>query len=156
VAIVGLIASVAAPVVYTVLALNYFGLSDRLAEKSVSYKDLATGDCVLQPGGWNNTDGLLDSNHLKVVPCDNEHWGQVYYTKAVQDATYPGDDAMDSKSVEFCESDEAVNNVKAEYGPDLSHGSLLQTADSWLDFRTVLCILVPESGTLTQSWVVGS
>jgi hypothetical protein len=110
---------------------------------------------VLEPGGWNDSGGVLDGNHLKVVPCANEHWGQVYYTKAVQGATYPGDDAMNAKSVEFCESDEAVKNVKAEYGPDWSYGSLLPTAVSWIDFREVLCILVPKSGTLKQSWVVG-
>jgi len=155
VAIVGLVASVAAPIVYTVLALNYFGLSDKLAEKSVSYKDLAKGDCVLEPGGWNDTGGVLETNHLKVVPCVNDHWGQVYYIKAVQDATYPGDAAMDAKSVEFCESDEAIKNVKKEHWPDMTYGSLLPTADSWFDFRSVLCILMPESGTLTQSWLVG-
>lgn len=156
VAIVGLVASVAAPLVCTVLALNYFGLSDKLAERSVSDKDLATGDCVLEPGGWSDTGGVLDTTHLKVVPCDNEHWGQVYYTKAVQGATYPGDDAMDAKSVEICESDEAVNKVKAEYGPNISYGSLLPTADSWFDYRTVRCILMPALGTLMQSWLVGS
>jgi hypothetical protein len=62
---------------------------------------------------------------------------------------------MDAKSVEFCESDEAINNVKKEHWPDMSYGSLLPTADSWVDFRTVLCILMPKSGTLTQSWLVG-
>ena len=154
VAIVGLVASVAAPLVYTVLALSYFGLSNTLAAKSITYSDLSVGDCVLEPRGWENAEDTINSSFLKVVPCGNEHWGQIYFTERVNAATYPGNDAMDAKAVEYCESDAALNNVKAEFWPRMHYGSLLPTGKSWENYRTIVCILMPESGTLSQSWVV--
>jgi hypothetical protein len=154
VAIVGLVASVAAPIVYIVLALSYFGLSNTLAARSIEYSDLSVGDCVLEPRGWEDADAELGSSRLKVVPCGNEHWGQIYFTENVNAATYPGDDAMDAKAVEYCESDAALNNVKAEFWSKMFYGSLLPTGESWKNSGTVVCVLMPESGTLSESWVV--
>ena len=149
-AIAGLIASVAAPIIYTVVALNYFGLSDRLAEKSVGFSGLSIGDCVLEPAGWNDNQDELESSSLKVVPCGNEHWGQVYFIEDVQAATYPGDDAMDAKSVESCESDAAINNVDPEL---LAEHVLREPAthgDSWeAHGRVGRACSSPESGPLS-------
>ena len=71
---------------------------------SVSYADIAVGDCVRQPRGFKEEGGELASQYVGRASCDTAHWGQVYYLDALKGNVYPGDDAIELSAEGLCYS----------------------------------------------------
>lgn len=153
-AIAGIVAGVVTPFAYLYAASN-IGDSWREAHgHHVAFEDLKPGDCVREPGGFEDVDGELDHNYMTAIGCTKSHWGQIYYFDDIEGYKFPTDAEMEAATIEICESDAAIANVKQSLPTSIGWGSVVPTRELWPESHTVFCILLPSSGNLNQNWVV--
>lgn len=150
----GVVLNIVSPIVLIVFAVSVGNSGGAFFSNSVAYNKLSIGDCVKEPGGYNDEGGQLDSNFLTVLPCDEEHWGQVYFSAPIESSTYPGDAEVDAQSVTICESDAAYNKVDSSFWPQMYYTSIVPTRSAWRDNHTVTCILTSSNGPVWRSWMV--
>jgi len=153
-AIWGVVTNIVSPIVLLGFALSVGNFGTAFNNNSVSYDNLAIGDCVKEPGGYGDAGGELDSVYLSVIPCEEEHWGQVYFSAPIEASTYPGDAEVDAQSVAICESDGAYDKVDSRFWPKMYYTSIVPTRSAWQHNHTVLCVLTSSDGPLSRSWVV--
>ena len=101
---------------------------------------LQVGECTadIPEGGVKDT---------QVVPCDQSHRIEVYARLGLPDGGYPGDDAVNTRANEMCDS--RLDDVPG--GTDLPDGievsSLNPARDAWATGdRTIICILYFPAG----------
>ena len=150
----GVVLNIVSPIVLIVFAVSGGHFGDAFMTNNVAYNKLSIGDCLKEPGGYNDEGGKLDSNYLTVLPCDEEHWGQVYFSAPIESSTYPGVAEVDAQSVTICESDAAYNNVDSSFWPQMYYTSIVPTRSAWRDNHTVLCVLTSSNGPVWRSWMV--
>ncbi|GAB3163766.1 hypothetical protein GCM10027059_18580 [Myceligenerans halotolerans] len=82
---------------------------------------------------------------LPVMPCDQEHTGEIYAEKDLANGAYPGEDDVTEEADTFCEG-EFENFVGVPYSEsELYFWSFYPTKESWRqDDRTIQCVLESE------------
>ncbi|NYI42704.1 hypothetical protein [Demequina lutea] len=136
-------------------AIFGFGSGSLFGDR-VPYTQLAVGDCIQKPPGWDDAGSDLGAVNVTRVSCGKHHWGQVYYADVLGGATYPGDDAVRTRVEDMCFSDAAAANIVPEHLDQVLVSYIMPTASSWThDNRHVICFASDEQHTLTTSWVVG-
>lgn len=105
---------------------------------------LVVGDCLAEEG----PEGEVSS--VPTVPCSEPHSTEVFFVSEVDDAEFPGDDAMGTRSEELC-YDEFEGFVGMAYEDSvLDFSSLLPTESSWgMGDREITCLLVDLDGGVT-------
>lgn len=143
-------------VIVMVSVAAIFGLGNgSLFGDRVPYSELAVGDCIQKPPGWDDGGSANRVVDVTRVSCAKHHWGQVYYLDVLSGASYPGDDAVKTEVKDLCYSDAAAANIMPEHVDQVMVSYIMPTADSWLaDNRHVICFASDEQRTLTESWVV--
>ncbi len=142
-----------------VVAYNVSTQADRdetgaiVAEGNLGAFTIRLGDC------FNNTDSLASDQSGEVsslpgVPCSDPHDYEVYAVIDVNEATFPGDEAMSEMAFESCLS-RFENFVGRDYETSaLDITSLYPTKESWdvHNDREVVCALMDvEANKLTGS-----
>lgn len=121
-------------------------------EDDVDPMSLRVGDCV------DLGDELDDEEvwSVHVVPCDDDHTGEVYASSDLTDASYPGEKAVIAAADEFCYGAfERFVGVSFELSA-LYYATFYPSAESWegMHDRELLCIIEDPSGvsgTLAKS-----
>ncbi|MBL0888172.1 septum formation family protein [Myceligenerans indicum] len=82
---------------------------------------------------------------LPVMPCDEEHTGEIYAEKDLANGTYPGEEDVTNEADTFCEN-EFETFVGTPYSEsELYFWSFYPTKESWRqDDRTIQCVLESE------------
>lgn len=106
------------------------------------------GAMTVQVGDCIDVDALGEQEtftDLPVIPCDDEHTGEIYAEKVLDDGDYPGDDSIQEEADTFC-GEEFEGFVGMPYADSaLYYWSFYPTKDSWrLDDRTIQCVLESE------------
>jgi len=156
-AVWGLVLNLTMPVLvvggFLVMGLAAGGLSD----DRVDYADLAVGECVQEPLGWNDAGRELPSRNVTRIPCSEPHWGQVYHRARLAFGAYPGDDGVEAAAAEECYSDAAMGNILDAHFDDAYVTYLTPTEETWRAAdRSVVCLTFDRDHTADDSWVVGS
>lgn len=105
----------------------------------VSFDELAVGDCI-PLFDYGDEDEIFE---LPVVPCDQPHTDEVYFTYQAEDGEFPGDDELLESAWDGCVA-EFENFVGISYEmSELDIYSYQPTKASWtrLRDRTVHCII---------------
>ncbi len=108
---------------------------------------LRVGDCI------DDTDLGEVVTTLPIVPCADEHTGEVYAESTLSGDTFPGEDAVATQSDEACYA-EFAGFVGLEYESSvLNYYPFTPTADSWAQGdRLVSCVVYdPDVATTTGS-----
>ena len=117
----------------------------------VTFDELAVGDCI--PLFDYDDDEISE---LPIVPCDQPHTDEVYFTYEAEDGEFPGDDALLESAWDGCVAEfEAFVGVPYEESV-LDIYSYQPTKSSWMRWndRTVHCIVFSYdevTGTLENS-----
>ncbi|PKQ27294.1 MAG: hypothetical protein CVT64_02370 [Actinobacteria bacterium HGW-Actinobacteria-4] len=74
---------------------------------------LSVGYCFDEPDVYME-DGIEVVGEYTLTPCDQPHYGEVYYVGTMTDAIYPGTDAVDTRVDQIC-------YTQAEYWLDLDN-----------------------------------
>ncbi len=120
------------------------------------YSQLAVGDCIQKPLGWEDAGSDLRASQATKVSCDTRHWGQVYFRDTVSGSSYPGDAAVKARAEQLCSSATAAANIAPEHVDQVVISYIMPSAKSWVaDNRSVICFASNKQHTLTSSWVVG-
>lgn len=118
----------------------------------VSFDELAVGDCI-PLFDYGDEDEIFE---LPVVPCDQPHTDEVYFTYQAEDGEFPGDDELLESAWDGCIAQfEAFVGVPYEESV-LDIYSYQPTKTSWMRWsdRTVHCIVFSYdevTGTLEDS-----
>ncbi|MBO0610968.1 septum formation family protein [Myceligenerans salitolerans] len=99
------------------------------------------GDC-LDIAALENQATFTD---LPVMPCDEEHTGEIYAEKDLANGEYPGEKDVTAEADTFCES-EFETFVGVPYSEsELYFWSFYPTKESWQqEDRTIQCVLESE------------
>lgn len=102
----------------------------------VSTFALAPEDCVAEPS-------LVDAVAVRVVPCSEPHWFEVYASVEMPDGGYPGDDAVLAFADLQCDNAFEVHVGVPRSESTLTVERLFPTERSWNDWedRVVSCAL---------------
>ncbi len=112
---------------------------------SVSTTDLRVGDCLKS---WHDSPSI---DRLPVTRCSQPHEAEVYYSFAMTDAAYPGDDGAREAGRARCMS-AAETEIRPDKADTQEVAWLRPTADSWAQgARDVECIAVSTTGPITGS-----
>jgi Septum formation len=110
----------------------------------MKYPVLAVGQCLSTIGG-----ATLDTTN-SVLPCSERHVGEVFEVMPVDGDTYPGEDALATKS-EDCTS-RVAGYADPKKIKKMKIYSVQPTAVSWLvGDRTVYCVVGDEATATTGS-----
>jgi len=156
-AVWGLVLNIAVPVLlfggFVVAGL----VSGSLSEDRISFDAVAVGECVQVPGGWNDDAAELSSDYVTRVPCDETHWGQVYYRGMLEGTVYPGDDESQFAAEDLCYSDAAAAHLDPAYIDQAYVYYVLPTRASWgQNDRSVICFSSNLDHDVSGSWVLDS
>ena len=151
----GVVLNTTLPIILFIAAVSAGVLSDAFSTDRVDYNQLAVGDCVQEPSGWNDAGSDLDAVGIERVSCDEIHWGEVYFEAILPGTVYPGDDEIVVLSEDVCFSDAAALNVSPEHVDEAFVYYIMPTDEAWLDGdREVTCFLSNEDHSLAESWTV--
>lgn len=106
---------------------------------------IAVGDCLASA-----PDGEVQS--VQVVPCSDEHEGEVFHDFELPDGDFPGDEAIETAAYEGCDPafEEFVGLTYDESTLDYSYYA--PTTESWAEGdRLISCIISDPAGTVTGS-----
>lgn len=136
----GLVLNIAVPVLFFGGMVVIGGIASVFGADRVSFNDLAVGDCVGKPAGWNDVGEELDSDFVDKLSCDEPHWGQVYETATLSGSTYPGDDDLVVRAEAMCISETGLSRLKDPYYEEAYLNYVSPTAQSWhAGDRSVVC-----------------
>lgn len=106
------------------------------------------GDCIesVPTGTFTN---------LSVIPCDQEHRGEIFAETALDDGTFPGKENVTDEASSFCRT-EFETFVGMDYDESvIDFIALYPTAESWeRNDRAIQCVLdanEPVTGTLKNA-----
>ncbi|MFE7509277.1 septum formation family protein [Promicromonospora sp. NPDC057488] len=112
--------------------------------------DILKGDCIdlaaLDGYGETGEGEDFEVESVPVVPCAEEHTGEVYAELIMDDAKYPGDEAMSKKFDEWC-YDEFEKFVGVSYDESVyGYTGFYPTQATWdqLNDRSLQCIISSE------------
>lgn len=109
--------------------------------------DLAVGDCIATGGATRVT------ATVPVVDCDDAHDGEAYALITLDDAVFPGAEAVTDRAVDGC-SAEFAGFTGIDYAASkLDFAYYYPTASSWeRGDRDIVCMAIdPASATVTGS-----
>lgn len=153
----GLVLNIVMPILIVGFWLGTGALAGAFDSDRVDYDDLAVGDCIQEPPGWNDEGSDLDSLQVVRVECSDDHWGQLYYTAPLAGTDYPSDEEATSMVEDLCFSDAAAENIADAHLDDAFAYYIMPTELSWKSGdRDAFCFVSDENHTATGSWVVGS
>ncbi len=110
------------------------------SEGTISAFDLQEGDCTTDV-----PDGTVF--RLEVVPCDEPHRGEAFYTADLATGDYPGDDAVLEQSEKRC-LDAFEDFVGMTYDEsELEFSYLYPLEESWATDRSVTCLIASTDPT---------
>lgn len=155
-AIWGVVANIVMSIIVigSFVALGVFG--GALSGDRVPYPDLAVGDCIQKPAGWDDLASDLEAVDSKRVSCEKQHWGQVYHVGLLTGGNeYPGDADVLARTEDMCVSDSAAANLTPEHLDDVYISYIMPSESSWADGgRNVICFVSNQDYDLAESWVV--
>lgn len=112
--------------------------------------EILKGDCIdleaLDGYGESAEGEDFEVESVPVVPCAEEHTGEVYAELIMDDAEYPGDEAMSKKFDEWC-YDEFEKFVGISYDESVyGYTGFYPTQATWdqLNDRSLQCIISSE------------
>lgn len=112
--------------------------------------EILKGDCIdlvaLDGYGESAEGDEFEVESVPVVPCAEEHTGEVYAELIMDDPAYPGDEAMSTKFDEWCYA-EFEKFVGLSFDESVySYTGFYPTQDTWeqLNDRTLQCIVSSE------------
>lgn len=112
--------------------------------------EILKGDCidlVALDGYGESAEGEdFEVESVPVVPCAEEHTGEVYAELIMDDPAYPGDEAMSTKFDEWCYA-EFEKFVGLSYDESVyGYTGFYPTQETWdqLNDRTLQCIISAE------------
>ena len=115
-------------------------------------EDLAVGQCVTDKGL------VAESGHevasVKVVACDEPHYGQVYFSGVLEKGPFPGEGTLASRVDDECAARSDLV-VLAQGDPDGYLQTLVPTRDGWrMGDREFTCLVVTDGqGAFSHSVV---
>lgn len=115
-------------------------------EEEASVFDIAVGDCLTDdPAG-----GSVEE--VPVVPCDQPHTSEVYFSYTIEEESFPGTDGMDRITQEQCmPAFQSFVGLPYETS-QIEVTTLAPTAESWEQGdRELLCMVVDPAGQVTGS-----
>jgi hypothetical protein len=104
--------------------------------------DLAVGDCLTEPVGYD----VVDS--VEIVDCNEPHYSEVFQSFIIDDGPYPGDAAVEEMAYEWCDEDFA-DFVGVPYVESaLDYEILIPSQETWEDMndREILCMVYDPAG----------
>ncbi|MBU1588287.1 MAG: septum formation family protein [Actinobacteria bacterium] len=112
----------------------------------VDVLDLAVGDCLDTHGKPGIT------RTVPVVDCALEHDSEAYAQVVLDDADFPGDDAVKTRAQTDC-PEEFAAFAGIEYdASSLDYAYYFPTSGSWADGdRRILCLIFDPAGRVTGS-----
>ena len=115
---------------------------------------LRVGDCFDNEDGSSSIEGEVSS--IPVVPCDEPHDNEAYYSFDLEGTEYPGDDAITTAGDEGC-YDQYDNFVGINYESSTLYYSFISpTEQSWLQGdREILCLIL-DDGVKTTGTLKGA
>lgn len=123
------------------------GASAAPTTESVDIFQISQGDCLVD-------DIIGDGGEIEggqtVVDCSQPHVSEVYAGKTLTDAAYPGTEAVEKASEEFCAStfESFVGMSYADSALELSY--LYPTSSSWQNGdKEILCLVFDPAGKTT-------
>jgi hypothetical protein len=107
---------------------------------------IKVGDCL------NSAALSGEVSEVPVVPCDQPHDSEVYDSKTLDAASWPGDDAISTEADAFCTpSFEAFVGMSFDES-SLDLAPLTPTEESWKQGdHEILCVISDSAGGLTGS-----
>lgn len=161
-AIAGLILSIlwmlaAAAIIAAAIASNADrGEDGAINEKgSISSSDIRVGDCINEPK--METGETTEVQRVEAVPCDQPHDAEAYARFTIEGATFPGQDAVISKTEQGC-----ATRAKEFIGRDPADSELsvlyfFPTSSSWrLGDRAAVCMVGEGHGKTTVETLRGA
>lgn len=115
-------------------------------EEDASVFDIAVGDCLTDEVTGDSVE------EVPVVPCDQPHISEVYFSYTIEEETFPGSDGMDRLMEEQClPAFESFVGVAYDMSA-LEVTTLEPTSESWEQGdRELLCLIVDPAGEVTGS-----
>ena len=118
--------------------------SEDATDADVSVLSLQVGSCL------NDVDQPIaqELTEIPAVPCEEPHQSEVYAEVLVEEASFPGIDAVTAFAIERCEA-EFERFVGLPYAEStLSFHYYYPTQNSWaIGDRSVFCVLYDPAGT---------
>lgn len=102
--------------------------------------ELSVGDCIEDP---------RNATTIQVTSCESGFWGQVYATDPITDASYPGDDALQTQAEEVCTDAAATTLDQSKLTEEYMSYFLGPSAMTWDDpnERNIQCLVIRADGS---------
>lgn len=111
---------------------------------------LKLGDCMAEPSGSEIRD-------VTIIPCSAGHDFEAYAVMNFDGEAYPGDDAVQTQSQDFCGTEFATFVGKVFDDSTLEITYLYPTPDSWkTGDREIMCLIGGAAGAQTTGTLKGS
>lgn len=118
---------------------------------NISVFSLANGDC------FNNPPGTTSVENVTAIPCTSPHSAQVFaeFNLTGSDFSYPGQSKVESDAQSGCNARLSTLD-KSKLNNNMTIHFLFPQESAWIDGqRTVNCLIVNPTPTLTQSLLAG-
>lgn len=114
---------------------------------SITPDELAKGDCIKDVG-------TEEANYVKVVECEEEHWGQVYHFDFLKGTEYGSSAQIEAGADELCAQETAFRDVDPAYVDRVYYTFLAPTPEAWRQGdRTVTCLLTDADESVMGDWM---
>lgn len=113
--------------------------------------ELEVGDCFDDP------DNFIEVSDVEIVECEEPHDNEVYALFVIPDGDYPGEDALETRSINDC-----LDAFQPYVGRDFASSSLdasylFPSSESWaVGDREVACFTFDFGGAKLNRSVAGS
>lgn len=156
-AVWGLVLNIGMPVLLLGIFLVVGLTTDEFDKDRVPYDQVAVGECVQEPSGWDGETTDEAFSTFTRVPCAEEHWAQVYHRERLPGDSYPGDDELIALSDQVCFSEDAMAAIAPEHFDEAYVYYFVPSREGWSSaHRAVVCVTFGSGGPLTESWVGSS
>ncbi|HEY9307411.1 MAG TPA: septum formation family protein [Microbacterium sp.] len=162
--------SLAAVVVAAAVSLSGCSIIDQFLPSSQPVRDAETGEVTeqvdnadvfaIRVGDCLNTadmDTTEEVSDVPVVPCDEPHDDEVFYSYSLADGEYPGEDAIIADADTTCIAEFGTFIGLAYESSTLDYWPMYPTTGSWESGdREVLCIAWDPSGAKLTGTLAGA